>query len=126
MKKRVFVTGATGQDGYLMCKYLTQECDNYIVYGLVRRTSYSNPKIKDLLESKNIKINKEDVWGTKPLAYPIKKETSGHYILFNITSETQNIKPIENSMRLYSNLLRFRIFKDEKRIDKKIKPRRKK
>jgi len=50
MKKRVFITGCTGQDGFLMCKYLSESFDDYIVYGLVRRTSHHNPKIKELLK----------------------------------------------------------------------------
>ncbi len=83
-------------------------------------------KIKDLLESKNIKINKEDDWGLKTLAFPIKNETSGHYIIYNINSDPQNIKPLENTLRIDENLLRFRIFKFEKKTDKKIKSRRKK
>ena len=33
-----------------MCKYLSEKFDDYIVYGLVRRTSHHNPKIKDLLK----------------------------------------------------------------------------
>ena len=83
-------------------------------------------KIKDLLGSKNIKINKEDEWGLKTLAYPIKNETSGHYIIYNINSDPQNIKPLENTLRINEDLLRFRIFKFEKKTDKKIKSRRKK
>ncbi len=50
MKKRVFITGCTGQDGYLMCKLLSEKPEDYIIYGFVRRTSHHNPKIKDLLK----------------------------------------------------------------------------
>ena len=83
-------------------------------------------KIKSLLESKNIKINNEDVWGLKNLAYPIKNQTTGHYIIYNINSDQQNIKPLENALLIDENVLRFRVFKFEKKIDKKIKTRRKK
>lgn len=83
-------------------------------------------KIKELLQSKDIKIIKEDVWGSKTLAYPIKNETSGYYIIFYISSDAQNLKPVDNALRINENLLRFRIFRHEEKIDKKVKVRRKK
>ena len=83
-------------------------------------------KIKELLESKDIKINKEDIWGLRTLAYPIKNETAGYYIIYNIRSDSQNINPVENTLRINENLLRYRFFRYEERIDKKIKVRRKK
>ncbi len=33
-------------------------------------------KIKKLLESNNITINKEEVWGSRTLAFPIKNENT--------------------------------------------------
>ncbi len=83
-------------------------------------------KIKTLLESNNIKINNEDVWGSRTLAFPIKKENSGYYIIFQISGEYENIKPVENALLIEGNLLRYRLFKQIKTIDKKIKSRRKK
>lgn len=97
-----------------------------IIKNLESGTEETVKNIKNLLESKNIKINKEDVWGLKTLAYPIKKEKKGYYIIFNISGEIQNIKSVENSLRINENLLRYRLFKYEIKIDKKIKTRRKK
>jgi len=83
-------------------------------------------KIKELLKSKNIKINKEDVWGTRTLAYPIKKQNTGYYIIFHINGDYQNIEPVENSLRINENLIRYCLFRHKEKIDKKTKNRRKK
>ena len=42
--------------------------------------------VKDLL--KDVKISKEDEWGEKTLAYPIKKEKTGVYYFLAIEGET--------------------------------------
>ena len=41
MKKKVLVTGVTGQDGPNMVDYLLKETD-YLVYGMTRRSSNIN------------------------------------------------------------------------------------
>ncbi len=53
---------------------------------LVVRTSVKEAELKKLIGTvmgwfPDAKVVKEDDWGQKPLAYPIKKETSGHYYL---------------------------------------------
>lgn len=78
-------------------------------------------KIKDLLTSKSIKINNENVWGSKKLAYPIKKENTGYYSILNINGDSQNLNIVEKALRIDENLLRYRLFKIENKIDKKIK-----
>jgi len=35
-----------------------------------------------------VKVTKEDDWGQKALAYPIKKEDAGHYYQFQMEGET--------------------------------------
>ncbi len=36
----------------------------------------------------NVKVTKEEDWGQKALAYPIKKEDSGHYFQMQLEGET--------------------------------------
>ena len=88
-------------------------------------TAESVKKVKDLLKLKKLKVNSEDDWGEKQLAYPIKNENSGHYVFYNITGESQDIKPVEEALRIDENLLRFRIFKFEEKKLKKAKKTKK-
>lgn len=80
-------------------------------------------KVKEQLTSKNVKINKEDNWGSRKLAYPIKREENGYYSFLNITGDYQDISTVEKSLQINDNILRFRLFKFEEKTDKKIKKR---
>lgn len=71
MKNRVFVTGVTGQDGYILSKYLIEECENYIVYGLVRRVSSYNTKINEL-EKIGVEIVEGDITDLSSLTRNLK------------------------------------------------------
>jgi len=80
--------------------------DEEIVSGEIQK------KIKTLLESKSLKIKKEEVWGSRTLAYPVKNETTGYYIIYQIEGDYKNIKPVEEALRIEDNILRFRLFRD--------------
>lgn len=61
---------------------------------LVMRSAVKEADRKKLLETvkgwlgKGITVAKENDWGQKALAYPIKKEDSGHYYMFELEGET--------------------------------------
>jgi small subunit ribosomal protein S6 len=59
---------------------------------LVLRPSIKEADRKKLLETvkgllKDVKFTKEEDWGQKPLAYPIKKENAGFYVQWKFESE---------------------------------------
>ena len=59
---------------------------------LVLRSKLDDKARKKILESvkgwlKNLKVNKEEEWGQKPLAYPIKKEQAGYYVMLQLEGE---------------------------------------
>lgn len=66
------------------------------------------------------KILKEEYYGIKTLAYEIKGQKQGYYIIlkFKITSNTQNIQNIisniERQSRLDDNILKFIVIKMNK------------
>lgn len=61
---------------------------------LVVRPSVKEADRKKLLETlkewlgKDVKVAKEDDWGQKALAYPIKKEDAGHYFMWTLEGES--------------------------------------
>jgi len=71
MKSRVFITGVTGQDGFILSKYLLEECENYIVYGLIRRVSNHNERI-DELEKLGVEIVEGDITDLSSLIRSLK------------------------------------------------------
>jgi small subunit ribosomal protein S6 len=62
-------------------------------FAFALRTSLKEADVKKLFETmkgwlgEEVKVTKEEDWGQKPLAYPIKKETAGHYYMWQL--ETQ-------------------------------------
>ncbi|OGH33312.1 MAG: 30S ribosomal protein S6 [Candidatus Levybacteria bacterium RIFCSPHIGHO2_02_FULL_42_12] len=56
-------------------------------------------EIKGALES--VTVAKEDDWGEKALAYPIKKQTTGFYSV--LTLETEKIVPVGFEKKVFDN-----------------------
>jgi len=53
------------------------------------------------------KVTKTENWGLRNLAYRIKKNKKGHYVLFNIDAPPAAINEMERNMRLHEDVLRF-------------------
>ncbi len=53
------------------------------------------------------KVEKEDLWGVKTLAYPIQKNTSGFYAHFEIQADPKNAKGIDKSLKVEEDVLRY-------------------
>ncbi len=52
-------------------------------------------------------ILKKDDWGTKRLAYPIKKCFRGHYVNYDFIGDPTNLAEMERLMRIDENVLRY-------------------
>ncbi len=50
---------------------------------------------------------KETDMGDRQLAYQIKKKERGHYVLFTMNLDPQNITPAEKMFKLNPNLLKY-------------------
>lgn len=53
------------------------------------------------------KVGKSEYCGLRHLAYPIKKNTKGHYVLMNITASGTTVAELERLMRLNEDVMRF-------------------
>ena len=60
-----------------------------------------------ILEEKGAKVLKRENWGLRSLAYRIKKNRKGHYLLFNIQGEPDAINDYERRMRIMEQVLRY-------------------
>ena len=52
-------------------------------------------------------IKKREYWGLRALAYRIKKNRKGHYIMFNIETGPEALREYERIMGLNEDVLRF-------------------
>ena len=57
------------------------------------------------------KVAKREIWGLRQLAYRIKKNRKGHYILFNFDAPSAAIEEMERQMRLHEDVLRHMTIK---------------
>jgi len=52
-------------------------------------------------------IKKREYWGLRTLAYRIKKNRKGHYVMFNLETDSNTLKEYERIMGLNEDVLRF-------------------
>lgn len=52
-------------------------------------------------------VTKTEFCGLRPLAYPIKKNKKGHYVLLNIAVKPEGIAEVERQMKLNEDILRY-------------------
>lgn len=52
-------------------------------------------------------VKKREYWGLRTLAYQIRKNKKGHYIMYNFDAPSDAIAEMERRMRLNDDILRF-------------------
>src|SRR5207302_1594145 len=52
-------------------------------------------------------VKKREYWGLRNLAYRMKKNRKGHYVLFNIDGPAPAIAELERTMRINEDVLRY-------------------
>lgn len=70
------------------------------------RKSLLDGVVKKLV-GKDGKVEKEDLWGNKDLAYPIQRETKGYYAHFEISADPKNAKDLDKSLKVEEDVLRY-------------------
>jgi len=68
-------------------------------------------KVKELLTKNGALITDEDRWGSRELAYPIKKQNTGYYVIFTLNAEPSAIGTINKKLLLEGNVLRHLFIK---------------
>ncbi len=53
------------------------------------------------------RIKKEDLWGNKDLAYPIKKQVKGYYAHYEIEADPKNAKGLDKVLKVEEDILRY-------------------
>lgn len=83
---------------------------------LVLKSDLDEKERKTLLDSvlkkmtgEDGKVLKEDLWGARDLAYPIKRQTKGFYAHFEIQTDPKNAKGIDKILKLEEDVLRYLI-----------------
>lgn len=78
-------------------------------------------KLKGIINQSGGKILKENIWGLKKLAYPIRKKDSAFFVLFDFNLNTKDYFPLFEKLKSTENLMRFLIVKKEFKKEKGAK-----
>ena len=82
-------------------------------------------KVKEFIKKYQGQITLEENLGKKKLAYPIKQNYQGYYLLYEFNLPEESLKDLERSLRLTSDVLRHIIVKTPKvkiKIPRRIRP----
>ena len=60
-----------------------------------------------IIENGGGKIHKHEYWGLRTLAYRVKKNRKGHYVMLNLETNPETLAEYERIMGLNEDVLRF-------------------
>ncbi len=63
--------------------------------------------LKTIVETQGGKVEKQEYWGLRTLAYRIKKNRKGHYVLLNLNAPANAIFELERQLKINEDVLRF-------------------
>ena len=69
-------------------------------------------KLQTLIET-SATIEKLDVWGRRRLAYEIKNQKEGYYVLVNFSSEAEFPKELERVLKITDGVMRYLVIRTD-------------
>jgi small subunit ribosomal protein S6 len=63
--------------------------------------------LKTIVETEGGKVEKQEYWGLRTLAFRIKKNRKGHYVLLNLNAPSKAIFELERQLKINEDVLRF-------------------
>src|ERR1700761_9082637 len=63
--------------------------------------------LKTIVETEGGKVEKQEYWGLRTLAYRIKKNRKGHYVLLNLNAPAKAVIELERQLKINEDVLRF-------------------
>ena len=63
-------------------------------------------RVKGWVAESGGNVDKVDIWGKRKLAYPIRKQREGNYVLFNLSLDTKSTAGLEQNLRYTETVMR--------------------
>ena len=63
--------------------------------------------LKTIVEGEGGKVEKQEYWGLRGLAYRIKKNRKGHFVLLNINAPSNAVVELERQLKINEDVLRY-------------------
>jgi small subunit ribosomal protein S6 len=91
-----------------------------------KQTKEAVDKFKKSLKDSSAKINNDESWGLKKLAYPIQKKSTGFYFLIEFQGQGDAVKNFELELKRDERVMRFLTMKmDKDHLEYSVKRREK-
>ena len=84
-----------------------QKYELVVIYPTSENEIGAEKQITEKCKKRSIKIVEVDKWGTKTMAYEIKKQSRGYYLRLIIEGDTTNEKLLEKDLQMDDKMLRF-------------------
>lgn len=68
-------------------------------------------RIKDLITNSGGETLKTDLWGRKKLAYEIKKQQKGFYVLFVLKTPAATVRKLEELYKVFDSVIKYMVIK---------------
>ena len=91
-----------------------------------KQTKEAVDKFKKSLKDSSARINNQESWGLKKLAYPIQKKSTGFYFLIEFQGQGDAVKNFELEIKRDERVMRFLTMKmDKDHLEYSVKRREK-
>lgn len=74
-------------------------------------------KFQKVIQDLGAEVNEVEEWGVRELAYPIRKQKKGYYVLMRHRSTTGTVDELERHMKLNEDVLRFLTVRLDEELD---------
>jgi small subunit ribosomal protein S6 len=68
-------------------------------------------RIKDIIVNSGGEVLKTDIWGRKKLAYEIKKQGKGFYVLLIYKTASSTIRKLEEFYKVFDPVIKYMVIK---------------
>ncbi|HEX5797536.1 MAG TPA: 30S ribosomal protein S6 [Candidatus Saccharimonadales bacterium] len=75
--------------------------------------SKPSAKVEKIFSENKGKVVKDDNWGKKKLAYPIKKHDHAVYVFYTVQLPAENIAKVESALNITDEVIRYLITKPD-------------
>ena len=63
-------------------------------------------RVNDFIQGRGGQVKQVDQWGRRRLAYPIKRELEGYYVITQFSLDPQEVRALEGNLELAEDVLR--------------------
>lgn len=85
----------------------TAKYELVVIYPTTENEIGAEKQISDKCKKRSMKVLEVDKWGTKTMAYEIKKQSRGYYLRLIIEGESTNAVMLEKDLQMDDKMLRF-------------------